>query len=104
MPAQEVVPKIGGNLPGIVGGAEVVAAGAASDGQHDFDAFGLARLDLGAQVCAGIGVRITMASKIDHGSLAIAKCWKESKVYEVVVSGGASLRQGAFVAVLAPVD
>ena len=45
-----------------------------------------------------------MAGEVPVWGSAVAKDVEESKKYDVVVSGGACLLQGAFAAVLAPVD
>ena len=45
-----------------------------------------------------------MAGEVPVWGSAVAEDVEESKKYDVVVSGGACLLQGAFAAVLAPLD
>jgi len=64
----------------------------------------LAVLDFGAELCAGIGGGVAVASQVHFWGLAIAKFVEESYVYVSVSPCGTCFGEGTLVAVLAPVD
>lgn len=102
--AQEVVPDVGGDFPGVVCGGETVAPGAATDGEKHLDAEALAFDDVGAEAGASVGKGVTVAGEVENGRPAVAEGGEEGEVDKAVVAGGAGGGEGALVAVLSPVD